>query len=162
MPEGTVGNSEAGHLHIGAGRVVPSDRMRISDALADGSYYTNEAFVSAVEGAKRDGAALHLLGIISFYSSHGSVDYLYNLLELCRRLEAPEVYVHGLLGRRGERPAAGAAYIRDVEERCEELSVGTAVSAIGRHWALDREEHWDRVRKCYDMLVYGDGTKARA
>ncbi len=158
MPEGTVGNSEAGHLHIGAGRIVPSDRMRIQRAIEDGSFYTNEAFVSAAEHAKQNGTALHLLGIISFYSSHGSVEYLVNLLEMCRRLDVPEVYVHGLLGRRGERPEAGARYIGDMETECEKQGVGTVVSVIGRHWALDREEHWDRVQKCYDMLLYGQGA----
>jgi len=157
MPLGTVGNSEAGHLHLGAGRVVPSDRLRIAEAIADGSYLTNEAFVWAAEGAKRDGTRLHLLGIISFYSSHGSIDYLYQLLELCRRRGVPEVYVHGMLGRRGERPEAGAAYIGDVEAECERLGVGRVVSVIGRHWALDREEHWDRVQKAYGMLVFGEG-----
>ena len=157
MPAGTVGNSEAGHLHLGAGRVVPSDRLRIAEAIADGSYHTNEAFVWAAEGAKRDGTRLHLLGIISFYSSHGSIDYLYQLLELCQRGGVPEVYVHGMLGRRGERPEAGAAYIGDVEAECERLGVGRVVSVIGRHWALDREQHWDRVQKAYDMLVFGKG-----
>jgi 2,3-bisphosphoglycerate-independent phosphoglycerate mutase len=158
LPAGTVGNSEAGHLHLGAGRVVPSDRLRIAEALADGSYLENEAFVWATEGARRDGTALHLLGIISFFSSHGSLDYLYGLLELCRRRHVCRAYVHGLLGRRGERPEAGARYVGDVEAECARLGVGQVVSVIGRHWALDREQHWDRVQKAYDMLVFGRGT----
>jgi 2,3-bisphosphoglycerate-independent phosphoglycerate mutase len=160
LPKGTVGNSEAGHLHLGAGRQVPADRLRIAEAIADGSFLENEAFVWAAEGAKRDGTALHLLGIISFFSSHGSLDYLVNLLELCGRRNVPEVYVHGLLGRRGERPEAGARYIGDMEAECARRGVGRVVSVIGRHWALDREEHWDRVQKAYDMLVYGQGTLA--
>ncbi|MGQ9733020.1 MAG: alkaline phosphatase family protein [Candidatus Zipacnadales bacterium] len=158
LPEGTVGNSEAGHLHIGAGRQVPADRLRIAEAIQDGSYLTNEAFVWAAEGAKRDGADLHLLGIVSFFSSHGSIDYLLNLFELCSRHDVPAVYVHGLLGRRGERPEAGARYIGDIEAECERRGVGQVVSVIGRHWALDREEHWDRVQRAYDMLVHGKGT----
>jgi 2,3-bisphosphoglycerate-independent phosphoglycerate mutase len=162
LPKGTVGNSEAGHLHIGAGRRVPADRLRIAEAIADGSFLENEAFVWAAEGAKRDRTALHLLGIISFFSSHGSIEYLVNLLELCGRRGVPEVYVHGLLGRRGERPEAGARYIGDVEAECERRGVGRVVSVIGRHWALDREEHWDRVQKTYDMLVFGKGTLVRA
>jgi 2,3-bisphosphoglycerate-independent phosphoglycerate mutase len=161
LPRGTVGNSEAGHLHLGAGRQVPADRLRIAQAIADGSYLENEAFVWAAEGAKRDGAALHLLGIISFFSSHGSIEYLVNLLELCGRRNVPEVYVHGLLGRRGERPEAGARYIGDMEAECVTRGVGKVVSVIGRHWALDREEHWDRVQKAYDLLVFGKGTIAR-
>lgn len=159
MPEGTVGNSEAGHLHIGAGRVIPSDRLRIEWAMRDGSYRDNAAFRWAIEGAKRDKKPLHLLGIISFYSSHGSVRYLLELLEACAKYGAPAVYIHGLLGRRGERPESGAAYIQDVEEKCAALGVGEVVSVIGRHWALDREERWERVEKAYRLLVYGDGTK---
>lgn len=160
MPEGTVGNSEAGHLHLGAGRVIPSDRLRIEWAMRDGSYRDNEAFLWALQGARRDGRPLHLLGIISFYSSHGSVRYLLELLELCAKHGAPEVYIHGLLGRRGERPETGAAYIRDVEDKCAELGVGRVVSVIGRHWALDREERWERVEKAYRLLVEGEGTEA--
>jgi 2,3-bisphosphoglycerate-independent phosphoglycerate mutase len=162
MPEGTVGNSEAGHLHIGAGRLIPSDRLRIEWAIRDGSYHDNPAFVWAIEGARREGKALHLLGIISFYSSHGSVRYLLELLEACARHGAGEVYVHGLLGRRGERPETGAAYIRDVEDKCAELGLGQVVSVIGRHWALDREERWERVEKAYRLLVLGDGMGAMA
>jgi 2,3-bisphosphoglycerate-independent phosphoglycerate mutase len=84
-----------------------------------------------------------------------------NLLELCGRRAVLEVYVHGLLGRRGERPEAGARYIGDMEAECARRGVGRVVSVIGRHWALDREEHWDRVQKAYDMLVFGKGTLAR-
>ncbi|HUW95593.1 MAG TPA: alkaline phosphatase family protein, partial [Anaerolineae bacterium] len=108
MPEGTVGNSEAGHLHLGAGRRIPSDRLRIDGALEDGSFYENEAFLWAMRGAKRARTRLHLLGIVSFYSSHGSLDHLLALLELARREEVEEVYIHSMLGRRGEHPESGA------------------------------------------------------
>ena len=158
MPKGTVGNSEAGHLHIGAGRAIPSDRQRIATAIEDGSFRSNPAFNWAVDGALRDGVRLHLLGIISFYSSHGSLEYLKELLGLCAERAVPEVYVHGLLGRRGERPQSGAAYVGDIEQFCRELGVGTVVSVIGRHWALDREERWERVEKAYRLLVEGEGV----
>lgn len=157
LPEGTVGNSEAGHLHIGAGRVVYADRLRIQRAIDDGTFYGNPAFRAAAEGARDRWTALHLLGIISFFSSHGSVDHLLALLELARRVGVPEVYVHGLLGRRGERPESGAHYVRLVEEKCAELGVGRLVSTIGRFWALDREHNWDRVEKTYRLLVQGAG-----
>lgn len=162
MPAGTVGNSEAGHLHLGAGRIVPSDRLRIEWAMADGSYHRNAAFQWALQSARAEGKALHLLGIISFYSSHGSVRYLLELLKMCAAGDAPEVYVHGLLGRRGERPETGAAYIEDVESLCAELGLGQVVSVIGRHWALDREERWERVEKAYRLLVEGVGTSVSA
>ncbi len=158
MPPGTVGNSEAGHLHISSGRVVPADRVRIEQALADGTFFENEAFRWAMQGAIRDGVRLHLLGIISFYSSHGSVDHLLALMEMARREGVPEVFVHGMLGRRGERPESGAIYTEQVEREAERLGVGTVATMIGRFWSLDREEHWDRIEKTYRMLVEGRGT----
>ena len=157
LPEGTVGNSEAGHLHIGAGRVVSSDRVRIARAIEDGSFYENEAFRWAVEGAKRERTRLHLLGIVSFFSSHGSIEHLFALLELARRAGAQDVFVHGLLGRRGERPESGAHYVGEIERKTAELGVGRLVSVIGRHWALDRERNWDRVERTYRLLVDGVG-----
>ena len=157
MPEGTVGNSEAGHLHIGAGRRVLSDRVRIDQAIADGSFFDNPAFRWAMRGAQRDGTNLHLLGIVSFYSSHGSVAHLKALMEMARREGVPRVYIHGMLGRRGERPESGARYIAEIEQEAERLGVGTVASVIGRFWSLDREENWDRIEKTYRWLVEGRG-----
>jgi 2,3-bisphosphoglycerate-independent phosphoglycerate mutase len=159
MPAGTVGNSEAGHLHIGAGRVIYSDRLRIDRGLEDGTFFENPAFVKAMEGAKKDGKPLHLLGIISFYSSHGSLNHLMALMKMARDKGVKDVYVHGLLGRRGERPEAGAAYIRDVEKEAERLGgTGKVVTVMGRHWALDREYNWDRIEKTFRALADGVGT----
>ena len=153
----TVGNSEVGHTHIGAGRVITSDRLRIEKAISDGSFFENEALLWAMEGAKQDGTRLHLLGIISFYSSHGSVEHLKALLRMAKRVDVPEVYVHGMLGRRGEKPESGAIYVSDIEAECERLGVGQFVSLIGRFWSLDREYNWDRIEKSYRWLVHGEG-----
>jgi 2,3-bisphosphoglycerate-independent phosphoglycerate mutase len=161
LPEGTVGNSEAGHLHLGAGRRVPSDRLRIGEAIEDGSFFDNEAFLWALRGAKRDGTRLHLLGIVSFYSSHGSVDHLLALLKMARREGLHEVYIHSMLGRRGEHPESGARYIQQVEQATGQLGVGKLVSVIGRFWSLDREENWDRIEKTYRWLVHGEGRPVR-
>ncbi|NLE76146.1 MAG: phosphoglycerate mutase (2,3-diphosphoglycerate-independent), partial [Chloroflexi bacterium] len=106
---GAVGNSEVGHLHMGAGRLFPSDRSRIDQAIADGSYFQNEVFRWAMQGARQAGTRLHLLGIVSFYSSHGAVEHLLALMRMAKQEGAPEVYIHGMLGRRGERPESGAA-----------------------------------------------------
>jgi len=162
MPAGTVGNSEAGHLHIGAGRRVLSDRVRIDQAIADGSFFANEAFRWAMQGARQDGTRLHLLGIVSFYSSHGSVAHLKALLEMARREKVPEVYIHAMLGRRGERPESGAHYIEDVERETGRLGVGVVASVIGRFWSLDREGNWDRIEKTYRWLVEGRGRPVLA
>jgi len=159
MPAGTVGNSEAGHLHIGAGRRVLSDRVRIDQAIADGTFFENDAFRWAMEGAKRDGTRLHLLGIISFYSSHGSVNHLKALMHMARQEGVPEVYIHGMLGRRGERPESGAIYTEEIEREADRLGDGmTMASLIGRFWSLDREENWDRIEKTYRWLVDGKGS----
>ena len=159
MPEGSVGNSESGHLHLGAGRSILSDRMRIDTALQDGSLERNEAFLWAMQEAKRTGKRLHLLGIISFYSSHGSVDHLLALMGMAKAQGVPEVYIHGMLGRRGEQPESGANYVALVEEETQRLGLGRLVSVIGRFWSLDREGNWDRVERAYRQLVYGEGIK---
>jgi 2,3-bisphosphoglycerate-independent phosphoglycerate mutase len=110
-----------------------------------------------MRGAQQDGTRLHLLGIISFYSSHGSVDHLKALMQLARREEVPEVYIHGMLGRRGERPESGALYVQEIEREALRLGLGQVVSIIGRFWALDREQNWDRIEKTYRWLVHGQG-----
>ena len=161
MPPGTVGNSEAGHLHLGAGRTVYSDRVKIDKAIQDGTFFENEAFRWAMQGCKREGTRLHLLGIISFYSSHGPVDYPLALLKLARRKGVPEVFLHGMLGRRCEHPESGANYVEFIEREMERLGLGKVVSIIGRFWALDREENWDRVEKTYRLLVFGEGKPVK-
>jgi 2,3-bisphosphoglycerate-independent phosphoglycerate mutase len=157
LPKGKVGNSEAGHLHLGAGRRILSDRSRIDAALEDGSFLENEAFEWALDGALKDGTHLHLLGIVSFYSSHGTIQHLFALMEWAKKKGFKDLYIHSILGRRGEQPESGAIYIQKVEEKAEELGLGRVVSIIGRYWALDREENWDRVERCYRQLVYGEG-----
>lgn len=157
LPEGTVGNSESGHLHIGSGRIILSDRLRIEEDLRSGAFQRNEGFLWAMEGARRDGRALHLVGIVSFFSSHGSLDHLYALMEMAKDVGVSELYIHGLLGRRGERPEAGARYVGEMERKAAELELGRVATVIGRHWALDREENWDRIEKTYRALVHGDG-----
>jgi 2,3-bisphosphoglycerate-independent phosphoglycerate mutase len=161
LPRGTVGNSEAGHLHIGAGRRIHSDRLLIDRAIQDGSFFGNEAFLWATGGAKRDGKGLHLMGIVSFFSSHGSLDHLRALFKLAKQESVENLYHHAMLGRRGERRESGARYLETIEKELENLLSGRVVSVIGRYWSLDREENWDRVEKTYRMLVYGEGKKVQ-
>lgn len=157
LPAGTVGNSEAGHMHLGAGRRVFSDRLLIDQAIANGSFFENEAFLWAMRGAKNNDKNLHLLGIVSFFSSHGSVNHLLALLKLAKRESLKKVYLHALLGRRGEHKQSGAQYLEFIEREMHALGLGQIVSVIGRYWALDREENWHRVEKAYRLLVYGEG-----
>ena len=159
MPAGTVGNSEAGHLHLGAGRRVLLDRVKIDKAVEDGSFFRNEAFVWAMERARAAGRALHLMGIVSHYSSHGTIRHLFALLRMARDAGLKDVFVHSFIGRRGERPESGAIYVEKVEETCRDLGTGEVVTVMGRFWPLDREENWDRVEKAYRALVEGVGTR---
>jgi 2,3-bisphosphoglycerate-independent phosphoglycerate mutase len=161
LPGGTVGNSEAGHLHIGAGRRILSDRLIIDRAIEDGSFFRNEAFLWAMRGARKDGKDLHLMGIVSFFSSHGSLDHLMALFKLAKQESLGNLHHHAMLGRRGERKESGARYLETIEKELESLRLGRIVSVIGRYWALDREENWDRIEKTYRMLVHGEGGKVR-
>jgi 2,3-bisphosphoglycerate-independent phosphoglycerate mutase len=161
LPPGTVGNSEVGHLHIGAGRRIYSDRARIDQAIAEGSFFKNKAFLEPMRRARDTNAALHLMGIVSFFSSHGSVNHLLALMELAAREGVKEVYIHAMLGRRGELPESGANYIEVVEKKAKELNSGKVVSVIGRYWSMDREENWDRIEKTYRMLLYGEGRPVK-
>jgi 2,3-bisphosphoglycerate-independent phosphoglycerate mutase len=158
MPEGTVGNSESGHLHLGAGRRIWLDRVRIDHAIEDGSFFRNPAFRRAMKEARGRDRALHLLGIVSHYSSHGTIRHLFALLQLAREMGLEKVFVHSLIGRRGERPESGAVYVAKVAEECRALGVGRLVTVMGRFWALDREENWDRIERAYRALVFGEGT----
>jgi len=153
MPEGSVGNSESGHLHIGAGRRIPSDLFRIDEAILDGSFSRNPSFLWAMEESRSRNLPLHLLGIVSFYSSHGSLEHLFALMDTAKRERVEKVYIHCLLGRRGEKPESGALYVDKVEKKAAELGLGEVVTVMGRYWAMDREENWDRVEKAYRALV---------
>ena len=152
MPKGSVGNSECGHLHMGAGRVVPSDRVRIDEAIRTGSFFENPAFQWAMEPARENDRVLHLLGIVSFYSSHGSLDHLFALMEMAKKAGIKKVFIHSLLGRRGERPESGTIYVDKVEKKARELGLGEVVTVMGRYWAMDREHNWDRIEKAYRAL----------
>ena len=155
MPAGTVGNSEAGHLHLGAGRRVYLERVRIDRAIADGSFARNDVLLGAMERAKSTGRALHLMGIVSFYSSHGTIRHLFALMEMARRLEVPRVFVHSFIGRRNDMPETGAVYIDKVEALGRELGLGEVVTVMGRYWPLARASTPDRVEKAYKVLTRG-------
>lgn len=161
LPAGTVGNSEAGHLHIGAGRKIYSDRLKIDRAIASKDFHRNNVFLNAMRKAKESGKALHLMGIVSFFSSHGSINHLFALLEMAKAQGIEKLFIHAMLGRRGEMPESGAEYIKKIEEKTLSLNLGQVVSVIGRYWSMDREENWQRIEKTYRMLLYGEGMKVQ-
>jgi len=159
LPAGTVGNSEAGHLHIGAGRKIYSDRLKIDRMIENKSFFHNDAFLNVIQQAKNEDRSLHLIGIVSFFSSHGSINHLFALMDLAKQEGIKKLYMHSMLGRRGELPESGARYIKKIEEKTLSLNLGQVVSVIGRYWSLDREENWSRIEKTYRMLVCGEGTR---
>jgi 2,3-bisphosphoglycerate-independent phosphoglycerate mutase len=161
LPAGTVGNSEAGHLHIGAGRPVYSDRLKIDRAIENGTFFSNPVFRKAMAEARLRKTALHLMGIVSFFSSHGMMNHLTALMDMSKREGVDELYIHAMLGRRGEMPESGANYVKMIEDKCGQMKLGRVVSVIGRYWSMDREENWDRIEKTYRMLVHGDSLAVK-
>ena len=161
LESGKAGNSEAGHLNIGAGRMVPQDDVRLENAMQDGSFGENPVFVAAVEQAKKTGKAVHLLALLTKKSSHGSIDYPLELLTLCKRMEQDEVYVHIIFDGRSTAPGSAPALLRELDETLREKGVGRIVSGVGRGIALDRDKNWVKVKKAYDSLTIGAGMRYR-
>lgn len=159
LPDGQMGNSEVGHTNIGAGRVVFQDLPRISRAIADGSFFTNEAYCSAVDAARGSGASLHLFGLLSDGGVHSHIKHLYALLELAKRRGLERVYIHAALDGRDVSPSSGKGYISDCLRECEKLGVGKIATVQGRFYAMDRDTRWERVQRAYDAIVRGVGKQ---
>lgn len=156
VPEGTTGNSEVGHQNLGAGRIVYQDSVRISNAIRDGSFYDNEVLLEAMSSAKHAGARLHLLGICSDAGVHGRLEHLYALLEMARRegLKPDRVCIHLFTDGRDTGPFTGIDYVGQVEAKIKEIGVGRIASIIGRYWAMDRDNRWERIKRAWDCLTY--------
>jgi 2,3-bisphosphoglycerate-independent phosphoglycerate mutase len=162
LPEGQMGNSEVGHLNIGAGRVVYQDITRISRAIRTGEFFTNQVLLGAMQKAaeRGPGAALHLFGLLSDGGVHSYPTHLYALLEMASRLQVPQVFIHAFLDGRDVPPSSARSYIRAAEEKCRSLGTGVIATVMGRYYGMDRDKRWDRVQKAFDALVYGQGETA--
>ncbi len=160
LPPGQMGNSEVGHLNIGAGRIVYQDLTRISKAIEDGSFFDNEVLLGAVEHAKSNNSALHLMGLVSDGGVHSQDTHIYGLLELAARNGLDRVFVHALMDGRDTTPTGGAEYIRQLQSRARETGAGRIATVCGRYWAMDRDNRWDRVEKAYRAFTAGEGRKA--
>lgn len=158
LPDGQMGNSEVGHLNLGAGRVVYQDLTRISLAVKDGSFYQNPAFVKLMQSVKRTGGRLHLMGLCSDGGVHSQLDHLFALLELAQRQGLKQVFVHCFMDGRDTSPTSGVDYIGQLEAKMASLGVGKIVSVIGRYFAMDRDNRWERVSQAYRAMVNGEGT----
>ena len=160
LPEGQMGNSEVGHTNIGAGRIVYQELTRITKSIEDGDFFSIPEFVKAIESAKEHGTKLHIMGLLSDGGVHSHIRHLYGLLELAKRKDFNEVYVHCFLDGRDTPPASSENYIAKLEEKMKEKGVGKIASISGRFYSMDRDKRWDRVSKTYDAIVNGKGQKA--
>ena len=160
LPEGQMGNSEVGHLNMGAGRIVYQDLTKITKSIQDGDFFENKALLAACENVKKNGSALHMMGLVSDGGVHSHNTHIYGLLELAKKQGIEKVYVHCFLDGRDTPPASGKDYVAELEAKMKEIGVGEVASVSGRYYAMDRDNRWDRVEKAYNALVKGEGVEA--
>ncbi|MBP2649571.1 MAG: 2,3-bisphosphoglycerate-independent phosphoglycerate mutase [Firmicutes bacterium] len=160
LPEGQMGNSEVGHLNIGAGRVVYQELTRISKSIKDGEFFNNPVLTDVLGKVKKNGSALHLMGLVSDGGVHSHLDHLYGLLELAKQSGVEQVYIHAFTDGRDVSPTSALTFINAVEKKIVEIGVGRIASVSGRYYAMDRDKRWDRLEKAYAALVYREGEHA--
>ena len=160
LPEGQMGNSEVGHLNMGAGRIVYQELTRITKEIQDGTFFTNEELVKAVENCKKNDSAIHFFGLLSDGGVHSHNTHLYGLLELAKRNGLEKVYVHCFLDGRDTPPQSAKEFAAQLEEEMKKIGVGKIASVSGRYYAMDRDNNYDRVEKAYLALTKGEGNKA--
>ncbi len=158
LPDGQMGNSEVGHLNIGAGRVVHMDVTRIDHMIANGEFYSNPVLLAAMHHA-RAGHRLHLMGLCSDGGVHSQLTHLYALLEMARRESVEQVFVHCFMDGRDTGPETGIGFIREIQHQMREIGVGKIASVEGRYYAMDRDKRWERIDRAYRAMVVGDGDK---
>ena len=160
LPEGQMGNSEVGHLNMGAGRIVYQDLTKITKAIQDGDFFENEALLAACANVKEHDSALHMYGLVSDGGVHSHNTHIYGLLELAKRQGIEKVYVHCFLDGRDTPPASGKDYVAELADKMKKIGVGKIASVMGRYYAMDRDNRWDRVELAYNAIVKGEGVKA--
>ena len=159
LPEGQMGNSEVGHTNIGAGRIVYQELTRITKSIEDGDFFSNQELVSAIENCKKNNSNLHVLGLLSDGGVHSHMRHLFAILELAKRKDFEDVYVHCFIDGRDTPPASADGYIAELEEKMKEKGVGKIATISGRFYAMDRDKRWERVKEAYDALVNGEGHR---
>ncbi len=160
LPADQMGNSEVGHLNLGAGRVVLQESLRITRSIRDGSFFHNEVLVGAVGKARERGSSLHLMGLLSDGGVHSYTDHLFVLLEMAHRAGLEKVFVHAILDGRDVPPQSASRYLQELEERLSSLGTGQLASIAGRYYAMDRDRRWERTSKAYQAYVYSRGRRA--
>ena len=162
LPDGQMGNSEVGHMNMGAGRIIYQELTKITKSIEDGDFFENKALLAACENVKKNDSALHLMGLVSDGGVHSHITHIYGILELAKRQGIEKVYVHCFLDGRDTPPASGKEYVEQLEEKMKEIGVGEVASVSGRYYAMDRDNRWDRVEKAYKALVAGEGNTAES
>ncbi len=160
LPDGQMGNSEVGHLNLGAGRVVYQELTRITKAIETGEFFENPALLQAMSNAQKNNSALHLMGLVSNGGVHSSMEHLYGLLEMAKQNGLEDVYVHCYMDGRDTPPTSGASYIAQLEAKMKEIGIGEIATISGRYYAMDRDNRWERIQKAYEALVAGLGREA--
>ena len=160
LPDGQMGNSEVGHMNMGAGRIVYQELTRITKSIQDGDFFTNEGLMAAINNCKEKGSALHLYGLVSDGGVHSHITHIYGLLELARKNGLDKVFVHCFLDGRDTPPESGIDYVDQLEAKMKELGVGRVASLSGRYYAMDRDNNYDRIKIAYDALTRGEGHTA--
>jgi len=159
LPDGQMGNSEVGHLNIGAGRIVYQDLTKITKDIRNGEFFKNEQLLKAMHAAKAKGTKLHLFGLVSTGGVHSHTEHLYALVEMAKREGLDNVFVHAFTDGRDVAPTSGADFLAELQAKMDELSFGKIASVCGRYYAMDRDNNWDREEKAYDMLTLGTGVQ---
>ncbi len=159
LPDGQMGNSEVGHTNIGAGRVVYQELTRITKSIQDGDFFQNPALVKAMDNCKANHTALHMMGLLSDGGVHSHNGHLYGLLEMAKRFGIEDVYVHCFMDGRDVPPSSGKEYVEQLEAKMQEIGIGKIATVMGRYYAMDRDNRWERVEKAYAAMVYGEGVK---
>ena len=160
LPEGQMGNSEVGHTNIGAGRIVYQELTRITKSIENGDFFSNEELVKAMENCKKNNSKLHILGLVSDGGVHSHIRHLFGLLEIAKRRDIEEVYVHCFLDGRDTPPASAESYIQELEEKMRKKGVGKIATVAGRFYGMDRDKRWNRIQKAYNAIVFGEGNKS--
>ena len=160
LPEGQMGNSEVGHTNIGAGRIVYQELTRITKSIEDGDFFSIKELTEAIENCKKNNSNLHVLGLLSDGGVHSHIRHLFAILELAKRKDFENVYVHCFMDGRDTPPTSGESYIAKLEEKMKEKGVGKIATISGRFYAMDRDKRWNRIEEAYNAMVNGIGEKA--
>ncbi len=160
LPNGQMGNSEVGHTNIGAGRIIYQDITRISKYIEDGSFFTNAPLIKAIDNTVQNSTALHIMGLLSDGGVHSLNEHMYAILTMAKQRGAKDVYVHCFLDGRDVPPVSGAGYVQELIDKMAEIGVGKIATVMGRYYAMDRDNRWERVKKAYDAMAAGEGIKS--